>query len=461
MGRGHASRGSIRAGRADLFAEQLESRSVIGLAMKMKLDSETANRLFYGLGILVLVFHFFHLSIYLVDIPTMDEWGGASFYPGLQTPELNWNFILAPHNMHRIVPTKLEYWLLQHYADLNFATLALINFFVFGLLSFSFLRALERRFSTPMGHFLVIFATTAMHENHFWGFGGQFHFCLGFYFLAVHAAVCDSAYRWSSLLWIAAAMLSFASGVAYAGSLVLLFLCLAWIRRRPIEYSMLAVSTATMMGLWILSGPAVEAEFTTPTSARFWDYFLNLLASGFGYTTRNLMPGAAILATAAGSAALLAWTLSRESAKLRSNVAGLLSLAFGLIAGLVSTSMGRAHMNSPKTSRYVELGIFLIPILWLIVRLALKGEPRSSGSRLATNVGLIALAIALIAPFASTYDYKSVYKPMFRQKHVTAACVRRYLFYGGDKTCPIPYWRDITKHMNAAKQAGLLYTDKP
>lgn len=431
---------------------------------KIKLDLVTANRLFYGIGILVLIVHFFHLSIYLVDIPTMDEWGGASFYPGLQAPELNWNFIFAPHNMHRIVPTKLQYWLLQHYADLNFATLALINFFLFGLLCFGFLQILERRFGTPMGHFLVVFGTTALHENHFWGFGGQFHFCLGFYFLAVHAAVSDSPYRWSSLLWIAAAMLSFASGVAYAGSLVLLFLCLAWIRRRPIEYSMLAVTTAIMMGLWFWSGPAARVEFTSPASARFWDYFLNLLASGFGYTTRDLVPGAAVLLAAAGCAAFLAWTLSREPSKVRSDVAGILTLAAGLIAGLVSTSMGRAHMNSPKTSRYIELGIFLIPILWLIVRLALRGEPRTSGSgraRLATNLGLIALAIALIVPFASTYDYKSVYKPMFRQKQVTAACVRRHLFYGGSKNCPIPYRRDITKHMNAAKQAGLLYTEKP
>ncbi|MBW2724412.1 MAG: hypothetical protein JRE71_08495, partial [Deltaproteobacteria bacterium] len=55
---------------------------------KIKLDLATANRLFYGIGILVLVVHFFHLSIYLVDIPTMHESGGASFYPGLQAPEL-------------------------------------------------------------------------------------------------------------------------------------------------------------------------------------------------------------------------------------------------------------------------------------------------------------------------------------------------------------------------------------
>jgi len=61
--------------------------------------------------------------------------GRASFYPGLQKPELNWNFILAPHNTHYVVPTKLEYWLLQHFADLNFATLALINFFLYGVLS--------------------------------------------------------------------------------------------------------------------------------------------------------------------------------------------------------------------------------------------------------------------------------------------------------------------------------------
>lgn len=91
--------------------------------------------------------------------------------------------------------------------------------------------------------------------------------------------------------------------------------------------------------------------------------------------------------------------------------------------------------------------------------MTLRALPRVNRSRLVTNLGLIALA--LIAPFARTYDYKSVYKPMFRQKHVTAACVRRHLFYGGSKNCPIPYWRDITVHMKAAKEAGLLYTDKP
>ena len=128
------------------------------------------------------------------------------------------------------------------------------------------------------------------------------------------------------------------------------------------------------------------------------------------------------------------------------------------------TTMGRVNMNSPKTSRYVELGIFLVPVLWLIVRLALSGARRAQTTpraRFAANLGMVALAIALIAPFVPTYDYKSVYKPLFRQKQVTAACVRNYLFYGGSEFCPIPYQRDITRHMKAAKESGLLYTDKP
>jgi hypothetical protein len=422
------------------------------------------NRLLYTIGAIVFVTHFFHLSIYLVDIPTMDEWGGASFYPGLQQPELNWDFIFAPHNTHRIVPTRLSYWLLQHYADLNFATLALISFFLYGGVCYVFLKGLETRFKVPMGQFYFVLATTALHENHFWAFGSQFHFCLGFFFLAVHAALKDGVYRYTSLAWIAGSLLSFASGAPYAVSLILLFLFQATVSRRRIESLGLAVAVAAMTFLWVQSAPISAGAITSPRSAEYWNYFTNLLASGFGYTTIDPIPGV-VIALVLGVVSCTLAIANRESTQdRRNNIAGLLTLAVGLTAALASTSMGRVGMNSPKTSRYVELGIFLIPVLWLMLRLALLSVPsftRSARGKLAINGLSVLLAAGLVLPFAQTFDYKTVYKPMFRQKQVTAACVRKFLHYGGSATCPIPALRDVTPHIKAAKEANLLYIGKP
>ena len=63
------------------------------------------NRFFYGVGVFAFVVHFFNISVYAVNIPVEDEWGGASFYPKLQEPELHWKFIFHPHNTHLIAPS--------------------------------------------------------------------------------------------------------------------------------------------------------------------------------------------------------------------------------------------------------------------------------------------------------------------------------------------------------------------
>ncbi|MCP4038350.1 MAG: hypothetical protein GY733_15530 [bacterium] len=420
-----------------------------------------ANRIFYGLGLAMFALHFIHLSIYAVDIPFMDEWGGASFYPGLQQESLNWAFILAPHNAHRIVPTRLSYWALDHFADLNFATLALMNFALFAWLSWRFLKTLERSFEVPLGHFLVVFATAALYENHFWGFGGQFHFCLGFFLLALHAARSQGVYRFASPLFMAASMLSFGTGPIYGVALCGFFLALAWRGPRRIQSLALAATTAAMISLWFWTTPLSHHSLSTPLQGRYWRYLFDLLASGFGYDGQAPYVGGLLALLLLAGAGRLLWAARDPDAAQRVDQIALAALALGLVGGLASTSLGRAHMNSPKTSRYVELGIFLVPVLWLIVILVAK----TLGQRLrilpAPAIAAAALALALLAPFANNFDYKKTYEPLFQSKQATAACIRRYLFYGGSPSCPIPYMRDITRHMQAAREAELLYTRKP
>lgn len=410
-----------------------------------------------------------------VNVPYWDEWENLG--GGEQLPEhLSLTWLLTQHNEHRILFTRLQTWLLLQLDGWNIATQIRMNFALFlgmvGFLTWMVHRAAPSAPSWFLGLCFLSQVTDLASENHLWGFQSQFHISLLGLMLTV-VLMFSRHLGWGRLcVGLAILVFSiFSFSAALAGSAVIAggfvgYRLLVWrddrTRSLPKELCMISVTVL----VWLMavnfylrdharSGPAMML----PNDLIFWDYYVNLISLGFGFTRVAIVQSIVCASLVCGTAGIftLCVLVKRTRAELSDGFLQLLVLLVTILAALASIGIGRAGygVGMAKSSRYAEIAALVVPCtaaLWI------------GTSRYFRQTGLfISAVIVVIAAFGlrNNFRFTSDYPVIKRERQAGLRCVGETLL-GRDVhgNCPGLYPAPIGDRIRFAESLGVSFIQR-
>jgi len=419
---------------------------------------------------LILYFvHFLFMYRYRFDLPYWDEWDMLVTELAQKSLPLEW--IFQPHNEHRIILTKLQFWVSYHLTGLNFSSMQVFNFTLFGLLLVCLIYLQKATFGKKSTHAFLAFnlflLSPLLRTNHTWSFLSQMHFSIIFFLLGVRLFfLYDKPSLKRQLLGLFALLISifsFGSGVIYALSI---FICFSLILIKKIVKKDTAhiwkdglVSALIFVGfsilLWIgtFQRLAHHAEYVGPFSFRFWKAFLELLGYGFGFESEPL-PGmiafAIVLVTAVMSLGYLWKSNSIRDWLWFANFLGvLLSLA------AIASARGTDWLGVVVANRYSELAVLLTPataMLWLKVH-------RQVSRKKITTLALIGIWMFSFAGFSNDWRFSSHYRSSYEFKASGFKCIQRKVL-SAETFCPSIYPRVLDSYLERARSLKVSFFER-
>lgn len=395
------------------------------------------------------------IAQFAVDAPWADEW--ETFVPGGLVDGFSLRWLLAPHNEHRIVPTKLLTWLLYELTALDYRVSASVTYLAFGAAVVSLIVVLRRALPRDTLPYAIWFAPFALspinHENLSWGFQSHFHLYVLFLALAV-AALFGADLRWRNAalgaVLLGIGVFSFSSGIASALVVAVVYVAFRVQHRRNLgQLPVVLAVVAVAVGLWLVSFNRVQGhgELALPTSAAFWNHYLNLIALGFGALQKSAALGAVCLAVIVGSA--LAMLVRRRA---DAGAWMIVAMMTALLAAQAAISLGRGHMGAEqaKSSRYAEYGLMLLPLCAGALAWALQGS----------RARLPVLAVLWALCFGSFWKEWTVddYREEQRARTEGLACLRKPHEPNQPLVCPGVYPFDVSARLDIARAMNVSFT---
>lgn len=403
----------------------------------------------------------FVLITHAVNIPWADEWGGASFYPGMQTRKFNPDFMLAFHNEHRIVWTKLSFWLAYKLSNLNLVSLILFNYILYAALVICFVKKLEKETNLPLSFSIILLASTLPIENHHMAFQNQFHFAIIFFLCGVFTLFSNKPVKWLSPLLVGGSMFAMGSGVALSFGYILACMLLCMLKLIPRNFAIYCVSIYSLLIIiWFQGFPSTphhQGFNLTPFSFDFWKFLFNLVGLGFGFRELSIIPG--ILWALAIIYLIYSHyqSLSDKKSFLKSTTGSLLAICAGIASFvlIISNSRGGAGEQFSKASRYSEVMLLLIPITLVFFEYYLSRLNHGLNKSLTR----VMVYLIIFVPFADKFHYNTEYKAAYKPHKEARLCIDQYYRGEGDGICHIPIKADLKAHLDFARKLKLTFVN--
>lgn len=407
-----------------------------------------------GLALLICItlyiFHFQLIWKYAVDVPFEDEW--ANFEAQQLPSGLSLSGLIVQHNEHRLATTRLLIWLQYHLNGWNLAVHQIFNFFLYGITLLALFRLLTSNGPPQVGFAILCFMAYLLspinHVNHFWGYQSQLHFWLLFLVLACYFLIRE-ADRWLDIvLGTAAAILSMysmAGGVISGVVLLVMFGVLTIGRVRSLEntgraggYYLRAAFVLVLLGgaifFWLnnYSKPSYHPAVVLPYEFKFWSYFVNILALGFGVDQVSNILGVFFLSVVLLPIVGLILTYRRN---LPIGLWRSITVTLAVLGVLASVSIGRAGfgVEHAKESRYFEVAMPLLPLAGFNWTLLLQARK----ALMITVVG--SLWIICFVAFWNNWREFRIYKREAVRRESGLKCLTAYYNGKGDGNCPTIY----------------------
>jgi hypothetical protein len=420
------------------------------------------------LAALLYGYHFYVAVRYAVDVPFQDEW--TYFDPDALPSGLTWRWLFSFHNDHRHVLTNLLSWLNFRLFGLDFVKSIVLNNVFFGCLMLALVKSRDiivgrNRFALfPV--FMMYLLSPLAYENHSWGLASTIHLFLLFAVMALWYAYHQEITRKTSLAFSLLAVLcayNFSAGVVIAFVYLLcntVFMVANIAHQRIsreegwriilLNWAVIGVGCA----LWFYGykKPTWSQQWVCPINFSFWDYFLNILSLGFGFTSMNMLPGIFCLLFSTAPLVLL---LSNQETRWQRSSWHVLSAILGILAALALIAVGRTSLCTPKASRYSELGFLLIPYASVAWWLCLKAGRRRTG---------MLLLFWSFCFFGYRGSWSTDIYPVMKQESMEILeCVERYYRGEGDGACqePNPALKAArVKQLDLARQLKIRFTQR-
>ncbi|MCP4661526.1 MAG: hypothetical protein GY856_39495 [bacterium] len=407
--------------------------------------------------------HLYHVAANAVDVPFWDEWWFLR--PDALPRGLTFEWVAAFHNVHRLIPTKLQIYLLYQLNGWNLATQQVMNFLLFGAVILYLIRVAhhalrEYPHSAAIScAFGVFFFSTLCYPNHVWGVQSVIHFSILFILLTARSLFA-SGQQWYQLLagvvaaWCA--MYSNASGVVAVTVLLLVFSVFKVARGfhagnphdRRREYGALLLVGAAIgagIGLWFVGYGETQTPgaLLLPAATEFWHFWLNLVSFGCGIRTMSTALGAVCLGLIV--LPVLAETVESRG-HLPTHVVGILALLLAALAITVSITVGRGYhpATSPKTPRFGEFAM-LVPVLGAVA----WGIWLQRRKRFLLPV-IVALWGLLFVSFLDDWSF-SRYRRIAQRRIQGLQCLDFYYHHGGPAMCPTLHPVNLARFAESAR----------
>jgi hypothetical protein len=406
------------------------------------------------------IFQYIQVWKFTIDVPLSEEW--QYFKPDALPKGLNWNWLVGFYGLHRVVFTKFLAWLNLRLFGLNFAWQNIQNYLLYGglvvLLSRFKQVVIGRKGFLFFPIFLVFLFSSVSYENLLWPYQSQIHFVLLFFLLAITCAFPDHQGNRKPVLFVlfsVCAIYSFTAGV------VLVATCMVCTTIHAIavssEHYRRPKGWPTLLSLWLVFGLILFAwfhDYHNPSHLifiddwRFWDFFLNLVALGFGFTQYQTVAGLICLVSCILPLALL---LIRTETRWHRATWLIVTASCAIMLTLASISTGRAVIPGMASfSRYAELGYMLIPITAVAWWLAIKNI-KWRGMVLALFWGIC------FAGYADEWT-TSPYRDLKQLNLMIVECVEDYMHGNGDGNCPGNMSPSGSQDIDSAIQLDVSFT---
>jgi len=321
-----------------------------------------------------------------VNIPAGDDWELLRSNGLINGFSLN--YVFAFHNEHRIVFTKLLDYFFLNTTGLNFKYQIIFNYFIFSAIVL-FIMSFQKKYisDATKGIWILPFflVSPLIVDNHNWAIQSCFHFCILFGLLSIFLATKEELKL--SNFWLAG-LLALCSMYSLAAGIFIVFIVFCVLGYRTIfagnitktefVFRLLAlVSIVVGVGIWFIDLPHPEGHppFTWPYHFEFWYFYANLISLGFGYKTSNFV-------VAFISLGIVVFILLKSYKKAFSFKNFYISFPFfgalAVLAAYASIALTRTGfgIGQAKTSRYGELGMFLVPFIGYLFWDLAKQSPR-------------------------------------------------------------------------------------
>lgn len=369
------------------------------------------------LGLIPLVF----LVLFLVGVlraytpvPTHDMWeGGLLGYFRLMQESFRWEFV-SFWNEHRIVLSKLLFWLDTHFFGARFVFLTGVNLVLFVGLWVAFCAAArplltDRRLWQLLCAGLGVLAFTWMQrENVDSPFQSQFLLAylvplLAFLALAAAARAPERPLRFVTVVLLGVASLgTMANGLLVFPLLVVMqaLLDLSAGRRSWLRLGVLLLCGAVLTALWFMDFQGGNSP--RPSIAAFLTFVTTLLGFPAAYLTNTTAGGVigGLVFIALGLVVLVRWWRSRGAVD--PNALALLVMIAFVGGTAVLTAYGRAgiHDNAALVSRYAtpSMAAWMALAILLAALIQMRAHARRIIAMASVVLGLIFFPTQLLRP---------------------------------------------------------------
>jgi hypothetical protein len=347
--------------------------------------------------------------------PFWDQWDAeaAGLYPNFLSGTLSFSDLIAPHNEHRILMTRLwsllllelgGYWdpILQMVANV-----LLLGLFV-ALLVIIFRPILDRRSWIGLSLFVTaIFAVPFAWENTLSGFHSQWYFMLLFSICGLAAIVGAAAFTlrwWLAMLLMVASYFSMSGGLLSAAAAFAVCLVQVVVRRRTGLAELLALAILAALTVAMLRDMPMTAELPQFMAHSTQQFLRAVLAITAWPVARNPISALILCAILIHAPAwLTSLAVVSKRLPLTDHRWLLVALTGWLAMQTIAVAYGRA-MN-PLSARYLDVYAIAL-LLNFACLLRYLAEARASGRRRQMALAATALWLLLLIPGAGGTLYK-------------------------------------------------------
>lgn len=320
---------------------------------------------------LVVLYQFAGIYFYSVDSIHIDEW--AYLYPGRLDVQFNWDWLIAFHNEHRIMPTKFLAWINYNLNGLNFRFFTFQSYLVYVMYiaSLYYLKILTHGRDTfklfPI--FLALLLSSSNYWNLIYGFQSCFHFVLLFscgYLIWIYRS--SSSFSFKSLGALALLFLiNFSLGTGLVMSLALTggALIISFILKTKNKiFAATLFGCSLVLAIFVISGVKVTQEVTLPYRWQFWHYLFQLIGAALGFDSHyRALPAGIFISLSLVAGFIFIYKTNRLAI-----FYPWILWIFAVGGSLATVAVGRAsNLYTAMEPRFNELSLALIPGLVLLV----------------------------------------------------------------------------------------------
>ena len=425
----------------------------------------------YGLSLAIFGYLFFKQGYYIfksaIDLPILDDWEAVG--PERIPEHLNWEWLLAPHNEHRILFTRLQAYILYNINFWDVRVHIQLNYVIYGFICALILWQIFKSTKNFYEAALVTLFANGLNSqfiagNHLWAYQSHFHFVLLFPILGIQllfARKDSTALFFFGVLCLAACSFSFSTGVVSSFVLTLASMTdvLFKLKFRNLNIRVgivrLFILSAVMIPCFYfhIINHAVNIYHAAPVSPfyfLFWDYFFNIYSLGFGYAEISSLLGFICFTPILF---LFFLNFKKTFADRGSIQNTLLLLNILIFIGVIAYGRGNFPIASSHSYRYCEFSAQIAALSALLILRLPKNILKFSA--------LLILFVAFLIGTQDAWLYRKNYKRIFDQRTENLKCINDYIHQRRfDATCPGLYPGDLKDHIEIAREMNVSFIQK-